>query len=270
MKYKNSILIFSIVLLIIFISMQNIEGYTNIVTSESNLRFGYIINLDERTDRLNNVIKKFEQYNLPLYRIPAIRDSVGWKGCGYSHISVIKMAKEQNLPSVLIIEDDCIPTEHFKNWFVIQEWLEKHRTKWDIFIGGNSYYGFWVNEKDNIEPLCQLEDIKLYKTKTAAFHFYYVNSSAYDKMLEWETYIQTHNESMPIDLWPDKVNLNSISCTPFIALQQPSYSDIEKDVRDYDTQMKKSEELIASIQNNSVCESFQNFNTVAYGGKYSL
>jgi GR25 family glycosyltransferase involved in LPS biosynthesis len=253
MKY---ILIIILIILIIYMNVKKIEPF------ENQSRNGYIINLDERTDRLNNVIKRFEPYTITLYRIPAIRDSVGWKGCGYSHISVIKMAKEQNLPSVLIIEDDCVPTEHFKNWFVIQEWLDKHRTKWDIFIGGNSYYGFWTNEKDNIKPLCQLEDIKLYKTKIAAFHFYYVNSSAYDKMLEWET-----NKSMPIDLWPDNVNLNSISCTPFIALQEPNYSNIEKSVRDYSVQMKTSETLIASIQNNSVCEEFQNFSTVAYGSK---
>ena len=89
-------------------------------------------------------------------------------------------------------------------------------------------------------------------------------------MLEWETYIQTHNDWIPIDIWPQKIGLNSISCTPFIALQEASYSDIEKTVRDYNGNMKTSENVIASIQNNSACEEFQNFNTDAYGGKYSL
>lgn len=266
MKYKNSILIFSILCLIIilFMSPKNIEGFDNY------LRFGYIINLDERTDRLNSIIKSFEKYNLPLYRIPAIRDKIGWKGCGYSHISVVKMAKVSMLPSVLILEDDCIPTEHFKNWFIIQEWLETHRDQWDIFNGGNSYYGFNSSNKDSIKSVCKLEDTRLYSTKLTSLHFYYVNSSAYDKMLEYEEYIKTHNEWMPVDFWPDKVGLKTISCTPFIALQKENYSDIEKTVRNYDNQLETSERVIASVPNESICEPFQNFNTVEYGGKYSL
>jgi GR25 family glycosyltransferase involved in LPS biosynthesis len=255
MKY---ILLSIIILIIIVLTNHNSnkEGFENF------LRFGYIINLDERTDRLNNIVNHFESYNLPLYRIPAIRDSVGWKGCGYSHISVIKMAKYSNLPSVLILEDDCKPTEYFKNWFIIQEWLENHKDTWDIFTGGNTYYGF--NQNDNsIQSLCKLKDIKLYKTKLTSLHFYYVNSSAYDAMLEWEEYVKTNNDWIPIDLWPDRKNIRTVSCTPFIAVQNESYSDIEKTVRNYNSQMKKSEEIIGSVINDSICEPFQNFSTVA-------
>jgi len=269
MKYKNRILIFSILSLIIlvyFLVKPNLsEGFDN------NLRFAYIINLEDRADRLESLTKSFEAYNLPLFRISAIRDSVGWKGCGYSHISVIKMAKYLNLPSVLILEDDCVPTEHFNNWFIIQEWLENHRDKWDIFNGGNSYYGFNSNENNTIKSLCKLKNsIRLYTAKLTSLHFYYINSSVYDKMLEWEEYINNNDEWIPIDLWPNKLKLKCVSCTPFIALQKENYSDIEKQVRNYHNQLEKSEQTIASIPNESTCEPFQNFKTVEYGGKYSL
>lgn len=264
MKY----IILSIILILIIVLLTYKDNA--IERFENFLRFGYVINLDDRADRLNNIITSFESYNLPLYRVPAIRDSVGWKGCGYSHLSVIKMAKYLNLPSVLILEDDCVPTEHFKNWFIIQEWLENHRDKWDIFNGGNSYYGFNPDSKDSIKSLCKLNDIKLYTTRLLSLQFYYVNSSAYDKMLEYEEYVQNRTEFTPIDWWPDTKNLKTISCTPFIALQKENYSDIEKTVRNYDPQMKRSEEIIGSVLNESVCEPFQNFSTVAYGGKYSL
>jgi len=248
--------LFFIILYIFYYSQSYIEPF------EDFLRFGYIINLDERTDRLNNIIKAFEKYNLPLYRISAIRNSVGWKGCGYSHVSIIKMAKISMLPSVLILEDDCIPTEHFNNWFIIQDWLERHRDKWDIFIGGNGYYGFWTKQTNTIEPLCKIDNIKLYKTSNiTSFQFYYVNSRVYDKMIEWEEYINSSNEWIPIDMWPSKIGLNCISCTPFLAIQTSSHSDIEGSVRDYQPMMATSENVIASIENNSTCEPFQNFST---------
>ena len=80
-------------------------------------------------------------------------------------------------------------------------------------------------------------------------------------MIEWEDHVKKTDEHIPIDLWPDRVGLTSLSCTPFIALQEPNYSNIENTVRDYNVQMKTSEELIGSIPNNSVCEPFQNFIT---------
>ena len=264
MKKKNIRNI--IIIIIIFIIIYNIYIFKsiNVEKFENILRYGYVINLDERKDRYNNIIKYFEAYNMPLYRVSAIKDNVGWKGCGYSHISVIKMAKEKNLPSVLILEDDCKPTKHFKNWDLIQKWLEKNRESWDIFIGGNSYYGFWTNDKESIIPVCTIEnEIKLYKTKVAAFHFYYVNSKAYDKMIEWETHITNKpSEWIPIDLWPDKQKMTSISCVPYLAFQEENYSNIENGIRSYDVQMFKGEEVLASIKNDDVCEMFKNYSTV--------
>ena len=52
--------------------------------------------------------------------------------------------------------------------------------------------------------------------------------------------------------------------------EKENYSDIEKQVRNYDTQLERSEQVIASVPNESTCEPFQNFKTVAYSGKYSL
>jgi GR25 family glycosyltransferase involved in LPS biosynthesis len=212
----------------------------------------YVINLDERTDRWNQIQNSFKGYNINLERVSAVRDQVGWKGCGYSHIKVIRAAKEKKLPFVLIMEDDCKPTEHFRNWFKIKEWLDKNTDKWDIFLGGNSYYGF--SGKDNsVKAICKIDGIKLYNTKATSLQFYYVNSTAYDKILEWETYIKNNDTWIPIDLWPNKIGLRCVSSTPFIAFQEISHSNIENTVRDYTSYMKISEEFIASIPNNINC-----------------
>jgi len=253
MKYKKYILFTIIIFVIIYILFKQ----NNIEKFEDFLKFGYVINLDDRKDRLDKIINKFVEYKLPLYRIPAIKDSIGWKGCGYSHISVIKMAKHNNLPSVLILEDDCKPTEFFENWFSIQEWLETHRDQWNIFTGGNSYYGFHSDEKNDIQSVCKLNnDIRLYYTGFTAAHFIYINSNAYDKMIEWEEYIRIHqHEWVPIDFWPDKKELSIISCSPFIALQDVGFSSIEGVVKDLDSIYKTSEEIINSITNEENCQS---------------
>ena len=195
------------------------------------------------------------KFDITLNRIPAIKDDIGWKGCAYSHLKVIQMAKEKGLSSVLILEDDCKPTEYMYNWPLIQEWLEQNREKWDIFHGGNSYYGFHNNEENTIQSICKIkEDTRLYKSKMLAFHFYYVNSKAYDKMLEYEEFLKKNPDTwMPIDFWPDKQGLDIISCYPFLATQEVDYSNIEKQVKNLDSIYEMSENTIGSIENNVDC-----------------
>jgi len=78
--------------------------------------------------------------------------------------------------------------------------------------------------------------------------------------IEWELYIKNKpSEWMPIDLWPDKQNMSSISCVPFLAYQEANFSNIENSVRNYDMQMDKGEEIIDSIKNNEICEEFINY-----------
>ena len=141
------------------------------------------------------------------------------------------------------------------NWPLIQEWLEQNREKWDIFHGGNSYYGFHNNEENTIQSVCKIkEDIRLYSTKLTATHFIYVNSKAYDTMLEYEEFLKKNPDTwMPVDFWPDKKELDIVSCYPFIAVQEVDYSDVEKEVKDLDSIYKISENTIGSVENKSYC-----------------
>jgi hypothetical protein len=250
-KYKNYIIII-ILFLFAYMSLY-LYKEKHIEMFEDYLRHGYVINLDSREDRLASIIEKFATYNLPLYKISAIKDEIGWKGCAYSFVSVIKMAKEKGLPSVLIMEDDCIPTKAFVSWPLIQDWLENNREQWDIFHGGNNYYGFNSGDTGSIQSICKLQTIRLYYTKFLAAQFIYVNSKAYDAMLEYETYIQSESGWSPYDFWPDKKNLDIISCHPFIAIQDKSYSDIEKREVDYISRFDTSEKTIGSIENEETC-----------------
>ena len=70
--------------------------------------------------------------NFNVQRFNAIKSDIhGGIGCGKSHINILKMAKKQKLPFVMIIEDDIeIKDENLNINF---DTIEK-TTDWDVFI----------------------------------------------------------------------------------------------------------------------------------------
>jgi len=199
----------------------------------------FVLNLDKRVDRWKEIQKKFNEYNLE--RVSAIENLNGHVGCGLSHIKAIKLAKEQNLPYAIIIEDDCKPTKYFNNFKIIIDWLKNN--EWDTFVGGNSYYGYNQNEKDSIKLIISLdENCNIYKTRVQSAHFIIYNAKIYDRIInEWE-----QNEA--IDLISNKLNLNSLCCVPFIAIQEDGYSNIEKTINNTSNVFEISEKIISSIK----------------------
>jgi len=223
----------------------------------------YLINIDSRKDRLYTVTNHFKNRlniirtsavymteDIKKEKYPNVNLRIGQLGCGLSHLNVVKKAVQDDLETVLILEDDCKPTEYFSNWFPIKKWLDSNLDKWDIFVGGNCKY-FWDKDekKSTIKPICSINTrIKLYYTKIMCFQFLYINSRAYDRFLKWE-----YNMDDAIDNWPDKINMVTISCTPFIAIQEISYSDIGKDKSDSVHTFIQTEKVISSVENTSQC-----------------
>ena len=67
----------------------------------------YIINLKHRTDRYNHVLEEVKK--IPLLDCKVIEGIIDeTKTCFQSHLKCIKLAKENNLPFVLILEDDVV------------------------------------------------------------------------------------------------------------------------------------------------------------------
>lgn len=66
------------------------------------------INLDKRIDKLEEINNELKNYNLydKAERFSAVYHSSGTVGCGKSHLSVLKMAKERKYKNILILEDD--------------------------------------------------------------------------------------------------------------------------------------------------------------------
>jgi len=69
----------------------------------------FYINLDKRTDRLQEIENELKTHGLfhLAERFPAVHvPDQGILGCGMSHLQVLKLAKERNYKQVLILEDD--------------------------------------------------------------------------------------------------------------------------------------------------------------------
>ena len=69
----------------------------------------FYINLDKRTDRLQEIEQELQNFNLfdKSERFQAIHTpEQGILGCTQSHLAVLKLAKERKYPNVLILEDD--------------------------------------------------------------------------------------------------------------------------------------------------------------------
>ena len=97
----------------------------------------YVINLDKRTDRWEKIQERFKNSSIVLERVSAIVNENGHEGFKLSMQKIIKMAKDNNLPTVFFMEDDCKPVDNFDlRWKTTKDWLDANLDKWDIFNGG--------------------------------------------------------------------------------------------------------------------------------------
>lgn len=67
----------------------------------------YIINLNDRPERLVEIKSQFNKLNWEFERFEGINKG-SYLGCLQSHLELIKLAKEQNLENILVAEDDII------------------------------------------------------------------------------------------------------------------------------------------------------------------
>jgi len=77
----------------------------------TDLPFTFYINLDSREDRRTSIEKELSCVGFPHDRFPAIKYDPPQVGCSMSHLRCLELAKERNLPSVLIVEDDLVWTK---------------------------------------------------------------------------------------------------------------------------------------------------------------
>jgi glycosyl transferase family 25 len=133
------------------------------------------INLNKRVDRCELIEKELSNYNLDYERFEAIEcTDFGTYGCGLSHLSVLKIAKERNYKNILILEDDF-------EFIVTKEVFEKNLTE---FFESNIDYNVCMLSY-NLNDFLEIDNSvvnKILFSQTASG--YIVNSNYYNVLIE--------------------------------------------------------------------------------------
>jgi len=269
MKNKIKYIILSIIILLIILYYNNyifLEKYIKpyifinnkeIFTNYHIISTAYVINLDKRTDRWEEIQDRFNNSSIHLERISAIENTKGHIGCGLSFLKIIQMAKDNNLSTVLIFEDDNKPMDNFDlRWKVAKIWLDNNLDKWEIINGGARFYD-WENYNDSTESsiyekqtefVDRLEEnVNFFKTeKLVGANWIYINSTVYDKVLAWS--YKTHGA---IDAYILNRNIfNVLFILPLLGMQVNSYSNTENRKQDFDKTDNKIIYIFDKILNN--------------------
>lgn len=199
----------------------------------------YVINLEERTDRLEKIKEIFKDFNL--IRINAIKHENGAIGCFLSHIECIKIAKQNNLKNIFVIEDDCIPyyteTNFVNRLCKVKKILDEYED-WDIFLGSTNH----VFAQDVIEKKNILEIFFLKMIRGSSAHMICYNQKVYDTFINANPYTDG-----PVDkFWINK--FTAIVPIPFIASQNEGFSNILNKNISYKKRITNSNNYFTSLK----------------------
>ena len=175
----------------------------------------FVINLPRRKDRLSKVYSQFVNSGLNVEVWPAVdgkhlsipEDSTkkyeynahGILGCMTSHYNLIKYAKENDLKSIFVLEDDIILSDNFIEYYKMIPGLDFDM----LYFGGH----FDVIDKDIIKT--NIENI--YKcNQVAGTYAYVIKNTVYDYVLK------NCNYNWGIDQFYGDVVQKKFNCLIFI------------------------------------------------------
>lgn len=200
----------------------------------------FFINLDERTDRLKEILGEFEKMDIKNFeRFPAIKPSIeflknntnlfnsltscrrtelsyiiGSIGCKLSHYNIIKIAKERGYKRILILEDDALFTQSKEDTTNILKTVLNIDFNF-IYFGGNNL--------DNTLIETKYKNLFGIKNMLAA-HAYVIDSSIYDIILDNMLLDGSELDCFYINKIQSLGKCYTIK--PCLAIQRESYSNI--------------------------------------------
>ena len=169
----------------------------------------HIIHLQERKDRAQLLHKEIVKQNIVDFKIwEGILDKENPKrGIARAHKQIIEWACKENLPSVLIAEDDI----KFTALNAFDFFIKNEPKEFDLYLGGITY--------GSIKPDNSVTDF-------SGIHLYKINQNFYSTFL-----------SLPEEKDVDRSLTNKgrfIVCNPFVAIQHNGFSDNQKKYKNYD------------------------------------
>jgi GR25 family glycosyltransferase involved in LPS biosynthesis len=206
----------------------------------------YYINLDKRRDRRECMVKALAANGITAVRMPALNGNKwGWKSDQYNpplkafegvaggtstQITILRKAILNEVPSVLILEDDCEFVTHFAEKF--RDWSVHVPKDWDLlYLGGLNGKGSYVKG---------IEEHVVSVTGMMSTHAYAVNGKAlskvYNTMYGGFPYLR---ESADGYLRILQEELNAYAFNPPMVWQKADHSDIQHGHRDYVERFKQ-------------------------------
>lgn len=191
----------------------------------------FYINLDHRQDRRVNVEKQLAGFNWKYNRFPAIKHENGRIGCTLSHLQLLYYAKNNNLPYIVIIEDDIIFTKPNTFMLSLDSFMKNHNNYDVLLLAGNVVPPYK-------EIGCYAIKVGFCQTTTG----YIVKNHYYNKLINNIETGMNHLLKFPnkhvqfaIDKWWTKLQKvdNWYFIVPPTVTQAQDYSDIEQKVVNY-------------------------------------
>lgn len=143
-----------------------------------------------------------------------VRRKPSWLGCGLSFISIMRNAVDQNLDSLLIMEDDVeFKINHDENYELIKIYLNKNNNSWDIFSGLIAVLDSNVKIL-KVEKFNGIIFVTLDKTISMVFNVY--SKKIMDKIIKWNYGMEDALENT-IDKFIEKMtDLRVVTTLPFL------------------------------------------------------
>lgn len=187
----------------------------------------FCINLDKRPDRWKKSLKQFEKIGIEVERVEGVdgfelpRASIrpGEVGCLKSHLKVFEIAKERNLESFLLLEDDVEFADDFHERFAdVEKELKSYEM---LYCGYNMVSG---QKQEFSKNLVRLQYVY-------AAHCVIFKKSCYDDI------ITALNGPLlyPVDTvyGMHQTTHSAYGIKPAIAWQRKDFSDINQEIVDY-------------------------------------
>ena len=179
-------------------------------------------NPDIKNSGINNEYKAWRHWQKrgiyekrPIYPETNIKN-LGELGCLLSHLEVIKHASNNNYKNVIILEDDIILINNFKNR--LKESMKKLKTDWLLL-----YLGATQKQWNNID----IKDGYYNANKTFGAFAYCINHKLYDEYISLLSTL-TYSVDICLQILQNKYNNNSFVLYPNIIISDISISKIHK------------------------------------------
>jgi GR25 family glycosyltransferase involved in LPS biosynthesis len=191
----------------------------------------YVINLEKNVERFNEVQKELEKINVSCTRFNAIQHEKGNIGCCMSHLECLKLAKERNLPYVMIWEDDSMFFRDPKDFLAKVTSFHNNVKEWDVLLVS----------ANNFRPFDKINDNYIQVKNAQCANAYIVKNHYYQTLIDIFNVAKTQLlRGSPSHLFMSDIIWKYLQykhkwymIIPNYITQRPYYSDIERKNVDY-------------------------------------